>query len=110
MPARENVEFQVDVLKRLWRRQLAAQPPTITEAQLMAYATGAAAVVIDGTEVIRVTFGDGATEAIVNHPKEVVIKAALDILDEIDAGTGPGGSTVDDSVVHADLSKTRIET
>jgi hypothetical protein len=41
----------------------------------------------DGTEVIAVTFeGGSTTSALVMYPKEVVMRAALDVLDEKEPG------------------------
>lgn len=102
----DNVELQISALKRLWRRQLAMDPAQITTEQLMGYAAGAGAVMIDGSEVIRVQFTDGGTDAVAMYPKYAVMHAALDVLDEAD----PLPSKPDGSVVHADLSRTPIET
>lgn len=102
--ARSNTTFQISVLKRLWRRLYDAG--TLTAAQLLTYATGADAVMRDGTEVVSVSFEGGTTSSEVWYPKEVVICAALDLLDEIDDVDSENAET---NTVHADFSRTRIE-
>lgn len=105
----ENIDLQISVLTRLWTRQLAEVPPTVTAEQLRTYASGAAAIMVDGAEVIGVAFEGGSTNAVVPYPKYVVMAAALDVLDKIDADDSDG-SPVDPDVTHFDLSKGRIET
>jgi DNA-binding LytR/AlgR family response regulator len=104
--ARENLDMQVDVLKRLYRRQYTAG--TLNADSLLALAAGAGTVMQDGSEVIAVTFEGGSTSALVMYPKEVVMRAALDVLDEKDPDDPFAGA--DRSAVYADLSRTRLET
>jgi enoyl-[acyl-carrier-protein] reductase (NADH) len=104
--ARENLDMQLDVLTRLYRRQHTAG--TLTPDALLALAAGAGAVMQDGGEVIAVTFEGGSTSALVMYPKEVVARAALDVLDEIEDAQGLGDA--DTSVIQADFSRTRLET
>lgn len=105
--ARENTALQIDVLKRLFRRQYIAE--TLTVEQLLAKAAGAGAVMEDGVEVIGVTFEGGSTSGMLMYPKEVVATAALDVLDQIDAEAAENG--VDNpGVIHSDLSTAQIET
>ena len=99
----ESVTEIADALKRVWRRNLKKQPPTISAADLESYAAQAAAVAVDGSEVINVSHDGGATGGQFAYPKQAVMKAAMDLLDEIDGN--PSGN-----VLHSDLSFTRIET
>lgn len=97
----DNTALQISVLKRLWKRQ------ALTDEQLLAKAAGAGAVMEDGVEVIAVAFEAGSTQGQVKYPKEVVMAAALDLLDEREAGEDAASNP---NVIHADLSTTRVET
>jgi len=104
----DNTALQISVLKRLWKRQLNATPPQLTVEALLVKAAGAGAVMEDGSEVIAVAFEGGSTQATVRYPKEVVMAAALDLLDDLDAGAELTGANP--NVVHSDFSFTRVET
>lgn len=106
MAARENIEQQTAVLLDLYRFMF--DEGDVTRAQLKAKMYAAAAVVEDGTEVNAVAFEGGSTQAIVMYPKEVVIAAARQAIREIDAAVS-GVPLADPSVVHSDLSRTRLE-
>ncbi len=99
-------ELQLQALKRLWR--IERRTEVITDADLLAYAHGAGAVIIDGVEVVGVTYSDGGTQGVAMYPKEIVMTAALDILEEFDE-SDPLAGVVGRNVVHADFSSTRIE-
>ena len=65
---------------------------------------------VDGSEVIRVSFADGGTDAVTLYPKEVVMTAALDVLDALDASGEDEELAPDSGVTFFDLSRGRIET
>ena len=107
MPARENLPQQVWALTETYR--LLLREGDITRANLKTKLVAAQAVVEDGSEINALSFEGGSQQAEVTYPKEVVLTACLTILNESDpANLNPNGSA-DPSVVHADLSQTRIE-
>ena len=102
---RANLSHQLDTLCRTYRMLLAEGD--IQRADLKAKVISAQAVVEDGSEIDAMSFDGQNQQAAVMYPKEVVIAAALNVYEESDPAN-PYGSA-DQSVVSADLSRTRIE-
>ena len=107
MPAADNVTQQIDVLTKTYRFLLA--DGDITRATLKAKLIAAQAVMEDGTEIVAIGNDGSTTNAAVMYPKEVVMAAALQVLEESDEDN-PLAGTDDLSPVHMDFSRTRIET
>lgn len=106
MSVRENVSHQVATLAATYR--LLLRENDITRANLKSKLIAAQAVMEDGSEINALAFEGGTTQAIVLYPKEVVLAAALQVLEETDPANPLAGANQD--VIHADFSRTRIET
>jgi predicted dinucleotide-utilizing enzyme len=105
MPA-DNTSLQISALARTYR--LLLNEGDITRFQLKAKLIMAQTTMEDGSEINACSFDGGTSSAVVLYPKEVVMAAALQILEETDPAN-PAISGIDPSSVQADLSRTRIE-
>lgn len=101
-----NTDLQIQTLTETYR--LLLSEGDITRAQLKAKVLEAQAGMEDGTEITATRVEGGSAEATVMYPKEVVLAAALQVLRETD--TNNATRNADQTVTHADLSRTRIET
>lgn len=106
MPDIAHISHQVETLAELYRTLY--DEGQVTRPQLLAKATGASAVMEDGTEVNAVAFEGGTTQGIVMYPKDVVIAAALRVYKATAADALPGSA--DPLCVQMDLSRTPVET
>jgi len=104
--ASENIPLQIATLAATYRLLLA--DGDIARPDLKAKLIAAQGVMEEGTEINACQFEGGSSSAVVMYPKEVVLAAALQILQETDP-TSVTANGADPSVVHADLSRTRIE-
>ena len=102
----ENTALQIATLAATYR--LLIKDGDITRADLKTKLIAAQSVMEEGTEINALTYEGGSSSAVVLYPKEVVLAAALQVLSETDP-TGVLAGGADPSVVHADLSRTRIE-
>lgn len=108
MPGADNTHLQISTLAATYR--LLLKDGDISRAQLKGKLIAAQAVMEDGSEINATAFEGGSVNATVMYPKEVVLAAALAVLEESDPDNAAGLLGLDPSVVHADLSHTRIET
>lgn len=106
MPAAENVTQQIAVLADTYRMLIAEGD--MVRAGLKAKIIAAQAVMEDGTEMVAVANEGGSQSAVVMYPKEVVLAAALIVWKETDPANTLAAAG-DQSAVHMDFSKTRIE-
>jgi hypothetical protein len=102
----DNVTQQIAVLADTYRLLIAEGD--MVRAVLKAKIIAAQAVVEDGAEIIAIGNDGSTTQAEVRYPKEVVLAAALQVWNETDPANTLAAAA-DQSAVHADLSRTRIE-
>ncbi len=94
-------------LERTFRRRLAAEPATLTVADLEAYCNTALTGMAAGTTVVQMNLEGGGGSAVINCSPAVLLAACETILAEQaalnDENPDPTGTT------HLDLSRCRIE-
>jgi hypothetical protein len=102
----DNVTQQIAVLADTYRLLLAEGD--IVRADLKAKIIAAQAIVEDGAEIIAIGNERSTTNAQVFYPTEIVLAAALIVWKETDPAN-TRAAAANQSAVHADLSRTRIE-
>ena len=107
--ALDELAPKIDALADAYRLEI--ELGILTRAALVPIITAARLAMQDGSEMTSVNDGDGGSQtAQVFYTKEVILAAAVRVYRETDpALLAAGGSAGDDSCVHMDFSRTRIE-